>query len=291
MNQHHLISSYSLPIHIIQDPQFEVLDLRTDGSDFAWLDTSSGSTDAPDWADEGAASTEWGSSSSPVQNSSSSNSNQPTSSNANLDSAEPILKSLDTIYEDPLSFSISSASGLQLHASTSSVATVAPSTSASSAIDTQPPTNAPQRTFSASEVLTASILRDRQQSQSSSSDLDLENTFYILTPSTKILSLADKYRIVYIVDTSASMRVVDSTGGVGGGLPHNTMFEDGLGLGGMVGLDEGGFMGPSKNGGKAGGGSRVLISFAFETLCKCLDGVCRIFLVKNSITGKERKVC
>jgi hypothetical protein len=64
------------------------------------------------------------------------------------------------------------------------------------------------------------------------------------------------------VNSSESLTRQERGGGIVG-LLHSIVFEDGLVLGGMVGLDKGGCIGSSKNRRKA---SRVLTSFAFENL-------------------------
>ncbi|RKO90864.1 hypothetical protein BDK51DRAFT_50233 [Blyttiomyces helicus] len=65
---------------------------------------------------------------------------------------------------------------------------------------------------------------------------------FLITPQTRICALAEKYRVVFMVDLSVSMSRVDVTA-------------------------------------KA----KVIISMAFETLCKCLDGMCRPFSVDRSL--------
>ncbi|KAJ3211664.1 KICSTOR complex protein szt2 [Entophlyctis luteolus] len=82
--------------------------------------------------------------------------------------------------------------------------------------------------------------------------LDESNLLFRITPDTRIYSCSEKYRVSIVVDVSASMRIVDSS-------------FDGL--------------------------NRVLVPLCFETqvfilLCNCLDGICRPFAVKNSITGE-----
>ncbi|KAJ3387383.1 KICSTOR complex protein szt2 [Entophlyctis sp. JEL0112] len=82
--------------------------------------------------------------------------------------------------------------------------------------------------------------------------LDESNLLFRITPDTRIYSCSEKYRVSIVVDVSASMRIVDSS------------------------FDE---------------LNRVLVPLCFETqvfilLCNCLDGICRPFAVKNSITGE-----
>ncbi|KAI9091450.1 hypothetical protein DFS34DRAFT_325544 [Phlyctochytrium arcticum] len=71
-----------------------------------------------------------------------------------------------------------------------------------------------------------------------------------ITPETHIYSFAERYRMVVVVDVTPSMAVVDDT------------------------------MGKAK----------ALISSAFETLCKTLDGVCRPFLMGSSLKGEPLHV-
>ncbi|KAJ3156501.1 KICSTOR complex protein szt2 [Geranomyces variabilis] len=64
-----------------------------------------------------------------------------------------------------------------------------------------------------------------------------------MTPDTHIVSFAPKYRVAFVVDKSPSMSVVDDSSGK----------------------------------------AKTLGSVAFETLCKCLDGLCRPFSVPSSL--------
>ncbi|KAI8592266.1 hypothetical protein BDZ88DRAFT_311342 [Geranomyces variabilis] len=64
-----------------------------------------------------------------------------------------------------------------------------------------------------------------------------------MTPDTHIVSFAPKYRVAFVVDKSPSLSVVDDSSGK----------------------------------------AKALGSVAFETLCKCLDGLCRPFSVPSSL--------
>ncbi|KAJ3333523.1 KICSTOR complex protein szt2, partial [Blyttiomyces sp. JEL0837] len=71
-----------------------------------------------------------------------------------------------------------------------------------------------------------------------------------ITPQTKIYTLAKRYKTVLVVDVSASMRIVDAYRGK----------------------------------------SRVLVSYIFELLCNCLDGISRRFTIHNSLTGHDQEI-
>ncbi|KNC96331.1 uncharacterized protein SPPG_08234 [Spizellomyces punctatus DAOM BR117] len=64
-----------------------------------------------------------------------------------------------------------------------------------------------------------------------------------ITPETRIYSFAARYRMVFVVDITPSMSVIDDSSGK----------------------------------------AKALISVAFETLCKCLDGICRPFSMKSTM--------
>ncbi|KAJ3234968.1 KICSTOR complex protein szt2 [Chytriomyces hyalinus] len=72
-----------------------------------------------------------------------------------------------------------------------------------------------------------------------------------ITPSTRIVTLSRKHKVAFVVDVSASMRVVDSS-------------EEGL--------------------------NRILVPLCFETLCNCLDGMSRPFAITNSWTGQTTEI-
>ncbi|KAJ3236516.1 KICSTOR complex protein szt2 [Chytriomyces hyalinus] len=72
-----------------------------------------------------------------------------------------------------------------------------------------------------------------------------------ITPLTRIVTLSRRHKVAFVVDVSASMRVVDSS-------------EEGL--------------------------NRILVPLCFETLCNCLDGMSRPFSITNSWTGQTTEI-
>ncbi|TPX65699.1 hypothetical protein CcCBS67573_g08044 [Chytriomyces confervae] len=72
-----------------------------------------------------------------------------------------------------------------------------------------------------------------------------------ITPLTRIATLSRRHKVTFVVDVSASMRVVDSS-------------EERL--------------------------NRILVALRFETLCNCLDGMSQPFSITNSWTGQTTEI-
>ncbi|KAJ3398616.1 KICSTOR complex protein szt2, partial [Chytridiales sp. JEL 0842] len=167
----------------------------------------------------------------------------------------PNTKSLDTIFEDPLSLSINSpplppTNAFMDSSASSSIPNINTTVGGLNAktVSTTPYSAGP---LSASDVVKSCIQREALSKQEEMDVREkLKGVWVRLTPSTNVVALASRYRMVMAVDVSASMRVVDSSRGT----------------------------------------SRVLVSYAFETVCKCLDGASRPFNVYNSLTGTQIKI-